>query len=415
VAKHFLVVTTKIQTNWVKTVKRATASLGTLKIASPLSARIEAERSDMIIVDAAAVENVVSFVSDLHTLRAQVPIVVATLSPTWRRARDVIEAGAKDYIRKSLSIDRLTSTLERILEDTPSVERVIANTSSKATILFADNDLSLLETSKEFLEKSGYTVITATNPKEATTKLETDGIDVAVLDIRLENDEDERDRSGLILAKNVARSVPKIIVTNFPSYDYVREALRPQLDGLQVAVKFIDRNEGLGAVREAIEDVLGILSAQKVGVPAKRKVFVAHGHNFETRDIVNDFLRSIGLEAVNLADEPDRGDTIIEKFERYSKDANFAIALFTADDVGYAKGREKDKKPRARQNVVFEFGYFLAKLGRNRARLLLQQGAELPSNISGMLYIEMDPSGKWRNQLLRELNDAGLPVTSRPW
>lgn len=83
--------------------------------------------------------------------------------------------------------------------------------------------------------------------------------------------------------------------------------------------------------------------------------------------------------------------------------------------MGYAKGREKDKKPRARQNVVFEFGYFLAKLGRNRARLLLQQGAELPSNISGMLYIEMDPSGKWRNQLLRELNDAGLPVTSRPW
>jgi len=414
VAKRFLLVTTQTQSSWVKTVKQATATLGTLKVVSPQSVQTEAQQADMIIVDAATVKDVVSFVSTLHTSHPHVPIVVATLSPTWRRARDIIEAGAKDYVRKSLNSAQLKSTLEKWLGDTVAVERKFVGTNSKATILFADNDPYLLETSKEFLERAGYTVITATNPEEATKKLETGGIDVAVLDIRLKDDDDERDRSGLMLAKSVARSVPKIIVTSFPSYDYVREAIRPQLDGLPVAVKFIARDEGLVAVREAIDDILGIVSAQKAGIPPTHKVFVAHGHDLETRDIVNDFLRSIGLEPINLAEEPDRGDTIIEKFERYSKEANFAIALFTADDEGYAKGKVKDKKPRARQNVVFEFGYFLAKLGRNRARLLLQQGVEIPSNISGMLYIEMEPSGKWRNQLIRELKDAGLPVTAKP-
>lgn len=412
--KKILLVTAQVQSTWVKTVKQAARDLGTPTVASPQSAKTKVERVDLIVVDAAAVKDVVSFVSELRRLYPHVPILVATFSPSWRSVRDVIEAGAKDYIRKSLSSVQLKSTLEKWLGDATSVRQIPVGTIPRATILFADNEPYLLKTSKEFLEKAGYTVITATNPKDAAEKLKTGGIDVAVLDIRLENDDDERDQSGLTLAKNVARSIPKIIVTSFPSYDYVREALRPQLDGLPVAVKFLARDEGLVAVREAIEDILGIVSAQKAGIPPRHKVFVAHGHDLQIRDIVNDFLRSVGLEPINLAEEPDRGDTIIEKFERYSKEANFALALFTADDEGHVKGKAVDKKPRARQNVVFEFGYFLAKLGRNRARLLLQQGVEIPSNISGMLYIQMNSDGKWRSQLIREFKDAGLPVTVRP-
>jgi CheY-like chemotaxis protein len=126
-----------------------------------------------------------------------------------------------------------------------------------AIILFADNDSDFLRTRVEFLEQEGYHVIPALNLTEARRVLERDGIDLAILDIRLEDDDDEKDVSGLILAKEVARSVPKIILTGFPSHKYVREALRPQLEGLPAAVDFVAKREGpetlLRAIRKALE------------------------------------------------------------------------------------------------------------------------------------------------------------------
>jgi len=122
----------------------------------------------------------------------------------------------------------------------------------KATILFADNDPDFLNTRAEFLEQEGYLVVPAINPTEARRRLEAGGIDLAILDIRLVNDDDEKDTSGLTLAKEVARSVPKIILTGFPSYEYVRETLAPQVDGLPVAVDFVAKQEGPEALLSAI-------------------------------------------------------------------------------------------------------------------------------------------------------------------
>lgn len=128
---------------------------------------------------------------------------------------------------------------------------------TQATILFADNEPDFLKTRVEFLEQEGYHVIQATNPTEARRRLEQGGIDLVILDIRLENDDDEKDTSGLTLAKEVAHSVPKIILTGFPSVDAVREMLRPQLDGRPSATDFVAKLEGpeklLQAVRQSLE------------------------------------------------------------------------------------------------------------------------------------------------------------------
>lgn len=128
---------------------------------------------------------------------------------------------------------------------------------AKATILFADNDPDFLRTRSEFLEQEGYLIVPANNPTEARRKLEAGGIDLAIVDIRLESDDDEKDTSGLTLAKEVARRVPKIILTGFPSYEYVREALEPRLDGLPAAVDFVVKEEGPEALLQAIRSVLG--------------------------------------------------------------------------------------------------------------------------------------------------------------
>lgn len=127
---------------------------------------------------------------------------------------------------------------------------------AKAIILFADNNPNFLNTRKEFLEQEGYQVIPAANPTEAKRILEQGQIDLAVLDIRLVDDDDYEDISGLILAKEMARSVPKIILTGFPSYQYVREALESDLEGLPPAVDFIDKQEGPETLIEAIRKVL---------------------------------------------------------------------------------------------------------------------------------------------------------------
>lgn len=129
----------------------------------------------------------------------------------------------------------------------------------KATILFADNDPDFLKTRSEFLEQEGYQVVFAADPTEARRKLEAGGIDLAILDIRLLDDDDEKDVSGLTLAKEVARTVSKIILTGFPSFDYVREALRPQPDGLPAAVGFVAKEEGPEALLQAVRKALGLV------------------------------------------------------------------------------------------------------------------------------------------------------------
>ncbi|MGQ9601043.1 MAG: TRADD-N-associated membrane domain-containing protein [Anaerolineae bacterium] len=128
---------------------------------------------------------------------------------------------------------------------------------AKATILFADNDSDFLKTRSEFLEQEGYLVIPAADPTEARRKLEVGRIDLVIVDIRLVNDDDEKDTSGLTLAKEVARTVPKIILTGFPSYEYVRDALRPQLDGLPAAVDFVAKQEGPEALLRTVRKALG--------------------------------------------------------------------------------------------------------------------------------------------------------------
>ncbi len=127
---------------------------------------------------------------------------------------------------------------------------------AKATILFADNDLDFIRTRSEFLEQEGYLTVPAANLTEARRKLELGSIDLAIIDIRLNDDDDEKDISGLSLAREVARAVPKIILTGFPSYEYVRQALKPQLTGWPVAIDFVTKQEGPEALVQAIQCAL---------------------------------------------------------------------------------------------------------------------------------------------------------------
>ena len=148
----------------------------------------------------------------------------------------------------------------------------------------------------------------------------------------------------------------------------------------------------------------------RVKVPkSARRVFVIHGHDESARETVARFLEKAGLEAVILHEQPNKGRTIIEKFEDYA-DVTFAVVLLTPDDVGEARDRGAELRPRARQNVVFEFGYFIGKLGRERVCALAKGEIERPSDSDGILYVRLDDNDGWKMHLLRELKAAGLTV-----
>lgn len=133
-------------------------------------------------------------------------------------------------------------------------------------------------------------------------------------------------------------------------------------------------------------------------------VFIIHGHDDGLKAEVQLLLTRGGVKNIVLHEQADRGRTIIDKLEGESKDANYAIALLSPDDVMH------DGKSRARQNVIMEIGYFMGKLGKERIRLLKKGDTEIPSDLQGILYENYDPAGAWKMKIAKELQAVGIFV-----
>lgn len=145
----------------------------------------------------------------------------------------------------------------------------------------------------------------------------------------------------------------------------------------------------------------------------KRKVFIVHGRDNEAKIEVSRFIEKLGLEAIVLHEQASSGMTIIEKIEKYSNEADFAIVLYTPCDQG--RGFHESQNPpnhRARQNVVFEHGYFMAKLGRKNVLALVKGVIEVPNDINGVVYINFDAGGAWKLEASRELRSCGYTLSS---
>ena len=141
-----------------------------------------------------------------------------------------------------------------------------------------------------------------------------------------------------------------------------------------------------------------------------RQIFVVHGHDHDARNELSHFLRALGLKPIILDHQPNEGNTVIEKFEQHTRRVSVAIGLLTRDDVGYPKDLPQQAKPRARQNVVFELGFFIGKLGRRRVIAIRDGDVEIPSDYQGIVYISRDIEVDWRLRLIQELEAVGVPI-----
>lgn len=140
----------------------------------------------------------------------------------------------------------------------------------------------------------------------------------------------------------------------------------------------------------------------------KKDIFIVHGHNEELKEKVARTIEKLKLNPVILHEQSNEGQTVIEKFEKHSN-VNFAVILLTYDDFGNVKS-ENNRNKRARQNVILELGYFIAKIGRENVMPLYEKEVELPSDISGVLYTLIDETENWKFRLVKELKSAGFNV-----
>jgi predicted nucleotide-binding protein len=143
---------------------------------------------------------------------------------------------------------------------------------------------------------------------------------------------------------------------------------------------------------------------------SSNKVFVVHGHDDAAKASVARFIERFGLEAVILHEQPNKGQTIIEKFEANAAGVGFAIVLLTPDDIGAPKDAPETPQPRARQNVILELGYFCGALSRERVCVLYRDGVEIPNDYLGVVYTPLDNSDGWHLKLAKEMKSAGLDI-----
>lgn len=137
------------------------------------------------------------------------------------------------------------------------------------------------------------------------------------------------------------------------------------------------------------------------------KVFIVHGHDDAATSETARFIEQLKLIPIILREQPSGGNTIIEKIEENS-DVGFGIVLYTECDLGTVKTDPENLKNRARQNVVFEHGFLIGKIGRKNVRALVKGNVETPNDISGVVYIKMENG--WKMELFKELKSSGFDI-----
>lgn len=168
----------------------------------------------------------------------------------------------------------------------------------------------------------------------------------------------------------------------------------------------LDHIELLEAITN--EKELNVTATQKNTQTKSNKIFIVHGRDEHAKLEAEVLLHRIGLEPIILSLMPNQGMTVIEKFIKYS-DVQYALVLLTPDDVGALNEENAKMQPRARQNVIFELGYFYGKLGRDNVCCTMKSNVEVHSDIAGVVYLPYKNSlEEIKLDLYKELSAAGF-------
>jgi len=195
--------------------------------------------------------------------------------------------------------------------------------------------------------------------------------------------------------------------TNFEAYR--RKGVLETIALLKSAQREVELMEEFQQ-NQIAEEVEKTIEVTDKGAGKDQRIFIVHGHDDAKKHQLARFLSNLtGHEPVILHEQPNKGSVLIQKLEANAQKTGFAVVLLTADDEGKAK-RDSDYRPRARQNVVFELGFFIAALGRENVAVLMEDGVEEPGDVTGLVYTPLDPAGAWKTSIATEIEESGIPV-----
>jgi CheY-like chemotaxis protein len=275
-------------------------------------------------------------------------------------------------------------------------------------ILLVDDDAYASRLFVEALRERGFEVLFATNVTDAKKTIASQQLDLAILDIMLPlgTDRDDEDmisaRGGFLSGQMLAAWIS----TEHPNVNFVGLSLRSEPELVRW---FQEKGAGFFSKvdyrpRHFADRIARILNHDAL---RGTKSFIVHGQDETTKFELKNYLQNTlhFAEPIILHEQPSWGRTIIEKFEEESDGVELVFVLLTPDDlvVSPQSGNEEQKR-RARQNVIFELGYFLAKMGRRSGRvLLLHKGPiDLPSDIAGLVYVDITSGIAAAGELIRK-------------
>lgn len=228
---------------------------------------------------------------------------------------------------------------------------------------------------------------------QAALRHELDDVQAVLIDVMLPNNPNESGitveetrggyLSGVAVARRLRRQVPNLQLILFSSGLVGMEAREWALDN---DVPFVIKSEGQAPFLQALRK-LGLYS--EPGPQA----FIVHGHDERRLLELKNYLQNTlqWPTPIVLREEPSCGKTVIEKFEKYSRRVDFVFVILTPDDLVVGPDSSDDEKRRARQNVIFEMGFFYGQLGRDSGSVIvLYDGpVELPSDIQGIIWVDV--------------------------
>lgn len=151
-----------------------------------------------------------------------------------------------------------------------------------------------------------------------------------------------------------------------------------------------------------IDQVFEIRANSELQVPkteAPRRVFISHGRSKDWLEVQPYIEKDLRLATLELAQEPNLGQTLIEKLVANAGRCDSAVIVMTGDDLA-------ENETRVRENVMHEIGYFQGRYGRRAVVLLHEDGVKVPTNLGGIAYVPF-PKGHIEagfHVLQRELN-----------
>ena len=256
-------------------------------------------------------------------------------------------------------------------------------------ILLVDDDPYQLGLLTRYLGNAEFQIASANSVTKALSLVESNEFDLAIMDVMMPDEgifagmETHYGwETGIPLAQAIRQRQPRtkiIAYTASPSIEIQDWFTRDE------TVAYLPKNES--SRRRLLRTVNRLL-----GLPKELPhIFIVHGRDRMVTELKNYLQNTLKLgEPIVLAEKPSGGRTVIEKFEHYAAGTDVAFVLLTPDDQGGLAGTA-EAQPRARQNVIFELGYFFGYLRRGSGRvILLHKGPlEISSDLSGVCYIDV--------------------------